>query len=215
MATTARATPCWPGRIWARSARRKWTRRSASSHRAHRSGRKMAPTVYVGVAEWLKKPETRSPTTTLPTVEVWHWKDVNVISEQKLTAARDRDRNALAAWHCRQRAGDAALHESEGRCAAARSAGARALALDGTPYEVDSDVRARFTDVYKVNLETGARTAGGEASDSAGRFQSRRPLRAEFQGRPFLGLRSRERRHARTSARTRRPDSPTRRTTIR
>ncbi len=27
------------------------------------------------------------------TVEVWHWKDENVISEQKLNATRDRDRN--------------------------------------------------------------------------------------------------------------------------
>ena len=53
----------------------------------------------MGIAEWLKKPAGKKSDDDPATVEVWHWKDENVISEQKLTATRDRDRNALAAWH--------------------------------------------------------------------------------------------------------------------
>ena len=35
--------------------------------------------------------------------------------------------------------------------------GARSLALDGTPYQNEGMFGRQFTDVYKVNLETGAR----------------------------------------------------------
>ncbi|MCX6632811.1 MAG: hypothetical protein NTW28_34865 [Candidatus Solibacter sp.] len=41
--TLAKATPCWPGKVWARRAPPTWTRRGASSLRARRSGRKTAP----------------------------------------------------------------------------------------------------------------------------------------------------------------------------
>jgi len=33
------------------------------------------------------------------TVEIWHWTDVYVMPRQKLSAAQDRRRNLLAAWH--------------------------------------------------------------------------------------------------------------------
>jgi dienelactone hydrolase len=32
-------------------------------------------------------------------VDIWHWTDVDVMSKQKLSAAADRRRNLLAAWH--------------------------------------------------------------------------------------------------------------------
>jgi dienelactone hydrolase len=33
------------------------------------------------------------------TVEIWHWQDVSVMPRQKLSAAQDRRRNLLVAWH--------------------------------------------------------------------------------------------------------------------
>lgn len=115
-------------------------------------------TVFVGVAEWLKKPESRKSDDDPSTVEVWHWKDVNVISEQKLTAARDRDRNALAAWNLASgRLVPLSTNPKEDIRLSKR--GTRALALDGVPYDVDSEFGRRFVDISQVNLETGARAA--------------------------------------------------------
>jgi dipeptidyl aminopeptidase/acylaminoacyl peptidase len=112
--------------------------------------------VYVGAAEWLKKPAGRKSDDDPATVEVWHWKDENVISEQKLTATRDRDRNMLMAWHVASgRLAPLATNVKEQVRLAKH--GGRALSLDGTPYQNDAMFGRSFTDVYKVNLETGAR----------------------------------------------------------
>ena len=124
--------------------------------RARRSGPRTAPPSMSGIAEWLKKPAGKKSDEDPSTVEVWHWKDENVISEQKLTAARDRDRNMLAAWHV---AGGrlTPLATNVKEQSRLREARRRALALDGTPYQNDSMFGRQFTDVYKVDLETGAR----------------------------------------------------------
>ena len=84
--------------------------------------------VFVGVAAWADKPSGANkpepattaapselpPSTTppagtpaasapaaddLPTVDIWHARDVDVMARQKLTARADRQRNLLAAWH--------------------------------------------------------------------------------------------------------------------
>ena len=67
------------------------------------------------------------------TVEVWHWKDENVISEQKLTAARDRDRNVLrgVAPSAGGKLVPLSTATSRKMCDC-RSTASRALALDGT-----------------------------------------------------------------------------------
>jgi dipeptidyl aminopeptidase/acylaminoacyl peptidase len=115
-------------------------------------------TVFVGIAEWMKKPEGKKNDEDPSTVEVWHWKDENVISEQKLTAARDRDRNVPGAWHI---AGSqvtplAANNREDIRLP---KRGERALAVDGTPYVNDSMFGRRYADLYRVDLQTGARKA--------------------------------------------------------
>jgi dipeptidyl aminopeptidase/acylaminoacyl peptidase len=113
-------------------------------------------TVYVGIADWPTKIEVKKSDEDPATVEVWHWQDVNVISEQKLTAARDRDRNAPAAWHV---ATDKLVPLSTNVKEDVRlpRTGERALALDGVPYQNDAMFGRDFTDVYKIDLDTGAR----------------------------------------------------------
>ena len=81
-------------------------------------------TVFVGVAEWTAKPASARkpepadaapaqgappspsapaapapPADDMPTVDIWHARDVDVMARQKLTARADRQRNLLAAWH--------------------------------------------------------------------------------------------------------------------
>jgi dipeptidyl aminopeptidase/acylaminoacyl peptidase len=114
-------------------------------------------TVYVGIAEWLKKPDSKHTDEDPSTVEVWHYKDVNVISEQKLTASRDRDRNQLAAWNVASgKLVTLAANVKEDVRLPRR--GVRALALDGVPYENDGMFGRQFEDIYKVSIDTGDRT---------------------------------------------------------
>ena len=112
--------------------------------------------VYVGIAEWLKKLPGKKSDDDPATVEVWHWKDENVISEQKLTATRDRDRNTLAAWNVASGRVTPLTTNVKEQARLAKH-GARSLALDGTPYQNEGMFGRQFTDVYKVNQETGAR----------------------------------------------------------
>ncbi|HEX3748228.1 MAG TPA: prolyl oligopeptidase family serine peptidase [Bryobacteraceae bacterium] len=113
-------------------------------------------TVYVGIAPWPKKIEVKKSDDDPATVEVWHWQDVNVISEQKLTAARDRDRNAPAAWHLAT-GKLVELSTNVKEDIRLPHTGTRALALDGVPYENEGMFGRSFVDVYKVDLDTGAR----------------------------------------------------------
>jgi len=112
--------------------------------------------LYIGLADWDRKVEGKKSDEDPSNVEVWHARDVNVISEQKLRVARDRDRNAPAAWHI-----------GEGRLVPLSTnpkenvqllrAGGRAIALDETPYETEGMFGRRFADVYKVDVAKGDR----------------------------------------------------------
>jgi len=113
-------------------------------------------TVYLGNAPWPAKIEVKKSDDDPATVEVWHWQDVNVISEQKLTAARDRDRNAPAAWHL-STGKLVQLSDNVKEDVRLPRTGSRALALDGVPYENDAMFGRNFVDVYKIDLDTGAR----------------------------------------------------------
>jgi dipeptidyl aminopeptidase/acylaminoacyl peptidase len=114
-------------------------------------------TVYLGVAPWPTKIEVKKSDDDPATVEVWHWQDVNVISEQKLTAARDRDRNAPAAWHL-STGKLVQLSDNLKEDVRLPRTGSRALALDGVPYQNDAMFGRNFVDVYKIDLDSGART---------------------------------------------------------
>jgi len=79
-----------------------------------------------------------------------------VISEQKLTIARDRDRNAPAAWHIVS-GKLVPLSTNVKEDVRFPRTGNRALALDRVPYEKDAMFGRNFDDVYKINIETGER----------------------------------------------------------
>ncbi len=114
-------------------------------------------TLFVGIADWDKRLDPIHSDEDASNVEVWHSKDVNVISEQKLRADRDRDRNTLAAWHIDRTSVTPLGTNSKENIELPRT-GARALALDDTPYETDGMFGRRFTDVYQVDIESGKRS---------------------------------------------------------
>lgn len=110
--------------------------------------------VYFGIADWDKHvdPVPGDPAN----VEIWHSKDVNVWAEQKLRAARDRDRHILAAWHLDTGKIVPLAANPKETIELPRHASI-AIALDETPYETDGMFGRRYVDVYKVDLATGER----------------------------------------------------------
>jgi dipeptidyl aminopeptidase/acylaminoacyl peptidase len=63
--------------------------------------------VFVGVAAWDEKPPAKkggrgasaSPEEEVAGVDIWHWKDADVMPKQKKSAAQDQRKNMLAVWH--------------------------------------------------------------------------------------------------------------------
>ena len=113
-------------------------------------------TVYIGVAPWDKKIERKKSDEEPSGVEVWHPKDFDVISAQKVQVARDRDRNVTAAW--RVAGGKVVpLGTNVRENVTVPRTGVRAVAIDETPYDSEGMFGRRWADVYKVDLATGER----------------------------------------------------------
>jgi dipeptidyl aminopeptidase/acylaminoacyl peptidase len=111
--------------------------------------------IYFGIADWDKRADQvpGDPAN----VEVWHAKDVNVVAEQKLRLARDRDRHVVAAWHLDT--GKITPLGTNGKETIALPRHSNiAIATDDSPYETDGMFGRRYDDVYKVDLTTGARS---------------------------------------------------------
>jgi hypothetical protein len=111
----------------------------------------------VGLADWDRKADAVKGDGDPSNVEIWHARDLNVISEQKLRIARDRDRNALAAWNLEANKLVALSTNPKENVQLPRQ-GNRALAVDESPYETDGMFGRRYADIYKVDVATGART---------------------------------------------------------
>ena len=111
--------------------------------------------VYIGIGQWDKHAE--SVPGDPANVEVWHSKDVNVWAAQKLTMERDRDRHVVAAWHL-DSGTVTPLGTNVKESMQIPRHGSTAIALDETPYDTDGMFGRRYSDVYKVDLATGART---------------------------------------------------------
>lgn len=113
--------------------------------------------IFIGIADWDKKIESAKSEEEPSNVEVWHPKDVNVISEQKLRAARDRDRHVVAVWHVDENR-IVPLGTNVKETMQLPRTGTRAVAIDETPYDTSGMFGRHYVDVYKVELATGART---------------------------------------------------------
>jgi dipeptidyl aminopeptidase/acylaminoacyl peptidase len=117
-------------------------------------------TIFIGIADWDKKIETAKSDEEPSNVEVWHPRDVNVISEQKIRLGRDRDRHVVAAWHVAANRIVPLGSNAKETFQLPRSGG-RALAIDDTPYGSLVMFGRRYADPYSVDLVTGARAKLG------------------------------------------------------
>lgn len=112
--------------------------------------------LYIGLAEWEKKADQVAGDPA--NVEVWHSKDVNVVAEQKLRLARDRDRHVVAAWNL-DSGKIVPLGTNVKETITFPRHSSIALAIDETPYDTDGMFGRRYNDVYKVDLSTGTRSS--------------------------------------------------------
>ncbi|MCU1234582.1 MAG: peptidase prolyl oligopeptidase active site domain protein [Candidatus Solibacter sp.] len=113
-------------------------------------------TVYLGVADWDRKIDAAKSDDEPSNVEVWHPRDTDVISAQKLRLARDRDRHVVAAWHVGENR-IVPLGTNLKETIQLPRTGSRAIAIDDVPYESTGMFGRRFVDVYKIDMKTGTR----------------------------------------------------------
>jgi dienelactone hydrolase len=90
-------------------------------------------------------------------VDIWHWTDVDVMARQKLSAAADRRRNFMAAWHL-----DSGRFVQLGKTWTEQIAPTRrpnvAYVEDWAAYAMDRSIGRPAADLYVADVTTGART---------------------------------------------------------
>ncbi len=122
--------------------------------------------VFAGMAKWDEKiPEAAKTTngdgadaTEEPAgVEVWHARDVDVMPRQKISARTDRQRSMLAAWHVESNR-FVQLGKSFLERVTPLPDQKLAYAVDWASYAMDRSIGRPASDLYLIDLETGART---------------------------------------------------------
>ncbi len=113
-------------------------------------------TVYIGIADWDRKVNAAKSDEEPSNVEVWHPRDTDVISAQKLRLAVERDRHVVGAWHVAENR-IVPLGTNVKETMRLPRTGSRAVATDETPYESTSRFGRHYLDVYTVDVKTGAR----------------------------------------------------------
>lgn len=116
-------------------------------------------TLFVGVAEWEKKPPKKEGSATKddpPGVDVWHWRDTIVMPKQEIDLKVDRERSTLAAWNLSDsrfvRLGD--VHTEQ---VVPLAQPHRAYALTWTAYAMDRSIGRHAADLSLVDTATGSR----------------------------------------------------------
>lgn len=129
-------------------------------------------TVFLGLADWYPKTASAAPRrggrggdTTAeteppddqPTVDVWHWRDSEVMAYQVKNANQDGRRNMLAAWHV-----DAGTLTQLGHGITEQLTVLKhqnlALAADWKDYSLERTIGRPVADIYLVDTGTGQRT---------------------------------------------------------
>jgi dienelactone hydrolase len=137
-------------------------------------------TIFLGVATWDELPApaagrgrgagarggtasvagagTAAPIVDEPAgVDIWHWTDIFVQPRQKLSAAQDRRRNLLAAWHLDTNK-FIQLAKSYDESVTPMRRGNTAYVAEWSKYAMDRTIGRPAADVYLQDMTTGART---------------------------------------------------------
>lgn len=119
--------------------------------------------VFVGIADWEEKPDGEKGEGQAQNaddaagVDVWHWRDVEVMPLQKRRMSADRQRSRLAVWTI-STTNVVPLASSHVEDVRVLDVQPRALVVDRAPYAMDSSFGRRAADVALVDLTSGART---------------------------------------------------------
>lgn len=110
-----------------------------------------------------------------PAVEIWHTKDVDPVPQQRVRESRLRQENYLAAW--RPASGSfVQLGDELTENTTVTGGGAYVVGIDETPYDEHGMFRQQFSDIYAIDVETGAkdkvaeRLAGVGGASPEGRY---------------------------------------------
>ena len=114
--------------------------------------------VFVGIGKWDDKLETKKDEPELPGVDVWHWRDAQVIPRQKIAARNDRQRNLLAAWHVESGKLVTLGHGNEEQVRPFKN-GKTGYAEDWSAYAMERSIGRPSAELSIVDLLTGERTS--------------------------------------------------------
>jgi dipeptidyl aminopeptidase/acylaminoacyl peptidase len=90
-------------------------------------------------------------------VDIWHWKDADVMARQKISASGDRRRNLLAAWHVDE-GKFVQIGKSFTETVTPIERSSRALVREWTGYAMARSIGRPAADLYLADLATGGRT---------------------------------------------------------
>ncbi len=130
-------------------------------------------TVFVGLSDWYDKPpaprragrgansestaDAGAETDDQPTVDVWHWRDTEVMAHQVKSAAQNRRRNLLAAWHI-DSGNLVQLGKELTEQVTPLKHGNLAYDAEWQEYAMDRSIGRPAADIYLVDIGTGQRT---------------------------------------------------------
>jgi len=126
--------------------------------------------VFLGYAPWYEKPPSprrggrgeAAPTKDdeedeQPDVDIWHWRDIDVMAKQKKGATQDGRRNMLAAWFVATGKLVPLAHVLTEQVTPIKHRGI-GFVTDWKAYDMDRTIGRPAADLYLVDLSTGART---------------------------------------------------------
>jgi dipeptidyl aminopeptidase/acylaminoacyl peptidase len=147
--------------------------------------------IFVGVAAWEEKPPTAKKDSKdskssddyeeQASVDIWHWRDVDVSPKQKKSAAQDRRKNMLAVWHIDQNRLVQLGHDLTGQVTPLKHQ-SLAYATEWKAYAMDRSIGRPAADLSIVDL------ASGNATKIKDRLMDDRYLQASPGGRYLLYL---------------------------
>ena len=114
--------------------------------------------VFLGFAAWDEKaPAAKKDAEEQAGVDVWHWRDADVMPKQKKSAAQDRRRNMLAVWHVDENRLVPLGHDLTGQLVPLKNQ-KLAYATEWKSYAMERSIGRPAADLSLVDLATGAAT---------------------------------------------------------
>lgn len=119
-------------------------------------------TIFLGIGKWKpkvpeKKGEVAKDQDEPAAVDVWHWRDAQVMPRQKISAKSDAQKNLLVAWHLAPNQ-IIPLAKTLTEQVTPVKGGKLAVASDWSNYTLERSIGRPTADISLIDTSTGART---------------------------------------------------------